>query len=129
MLLTFLNHFITKMMPNFWHLHITPILKIQLFPLGVLIFRKINLNINCQKVKFLLRQIQIYDNIDNYLELFVHKCWKNRSRTSIWQWPTTTWLQTASALCRLPQVFWFCWKCGSRWTVEWFGFLWKIIYL
>ena len=35
-----LNHFITKMMPNFWQLAATPILKIQEFFLGMLIHRK-----------------------------------------------------------------------------------------
>ena len=32
-----LNHFITKMMPYFWQLAINPKLKIQYFPLGMLI--------------------------------------------------------------------------------------------
>ena len=36
----FLNHFITKMMTNFWQLATTPILKIQEFPCGMLIFRQ-----------------------------------------------------------------------------------------
>ena len=34
----FLNHLFSKMMPNFWQLATTPILKIQSFPLGSMLF-------------------------------------------------------------------------------------------
>ena len=91
----------------------------------------INLSRNSSRVKLLFRCVQIYGN---YLKIAVHNpfshIWQSRrDRTSICHCPTTNWLQTANSFCLLLQVFWFCPKFVSRWTVECFGFLCKIMHI
>ena len=80
-----------------------------------------------QRLKLLFRWVEIYDNY--YLKISVHNPFSYGTifpaRTSIWHCPTTSWLQTANSFCLLLQVFWFCRKFVSRWTVECFGFLCK----